>query len=481
VRARRTRACPVPRPRRPRGRGPRAAVARGPGARPPSSAASRRCSGASSPTPSRSSNSPTASSRGARRSSTSRWRSRRCAATPTASRPSRATRATAPRTMPAQNAAYLLDALPRLHARVGTLTLRLQPPGAVSSVVIDNRHRADWSGDLALDPGPHTVLIRTRDGQVIRREVSVVEGSRDAITLTLGAPAPPPAALAPDPYAPAPAAAPARGAEGLRIDSPIARARVTVDGQELGEAPVTPSLTTGRHQVEVQADGFRPARLALLVRDGAVTRVSPRLEREEASRGDGAFYTRWWFWTLVGRRGGRGRRGPRLHPHAAARRRGVHLPGRAEPMTSRRALAPARPGPRRVRGGRDRHHRRGLLRAPLHRRRRDAGGVHRRDLAGPPDAARARAGAGRRAPAAPLRLPRHAPRRGPLAARHRHRGGPHARRLHDGRRGGPRDAGRPLHPRRADARDDRARRGGPRPAAAAAADAGVDAAPVDIR
>jgi hypothetical protein len=201
--------------------------------------------------------------------------------------------------LPAQNAAYLLDALPRLHARVGTLTLRLQPPGAVSSVVIDNRHRADWSGDLALDPGPHTVLIRTRDGQVIRREVSVVEGSRDAITLTLGAPAPPPAALAPDPYAPAPAAAPARG-EGLRIDSPIARARVTVDGQELGEAPVTPSLTTGRHQVEVQADGFRPARLALLVRDGAVTRVSPRLEREEASRGDGAFYTRWWFWTLVG-------------------------------------------------------------------------------------------------------------------------------------------------------------------------------------
>jgi hypothetical protein len=55
-----------------------------------------------------------------------------------------------------------------------------------------------------------------------------------------------------------------------------------------------------RYQVEVQADGFRPARLSLMVRDGAVTRVSPRLERSDGTRSDGAFYTRWWFWTLVG-------------------------------------------------------------------------------------------------------------------------------------------------------------------------------------
>ncbi len=203
-------------------------------------------------------------------------------------------------TMPAQNGAYLLDALPRLHARVGTLTLRIQPPGQVSSVSIDNRQRPDWNGDVALDPGPHSVTVRSRDGQVIRRDLSVSEGSRDTISLSLSA-GMAPTVLAPDPYVP-PSSPPSslRAADALRIDSPIAHARVSVDGQELGEGPVTPSLTAGRHQVEVQADGFRPARLSLMVRDGAVTRVSPRLEREDGARSDGAFYTRWWFWTLVG-------------------------------------------------------------------------------------------------------------------------------------------------------------------------------------
>jgi len=201
-------------------------------------------------------------------------------------------------TMPAPNGAYVLDALPRLHARVGTLTLRLQPASQVASVTVDNRLRSDWNGDLALDPGPHSVVIRGHDGQLLRRDVMVSEGSRDAISLSLSG-GTSPAPLASEPYAPPPAAGSTR-AEALRIDSPIAHARVVIDGQELGEAPVTPSLTAGRHQVELQADGFRPTRLALMVRDGAVTRVSPRLEREDGARAEGAFYTRWWFWTLVG-------------------------------------------------------------------------------------------------------------------------------------------------------------------------------------
>jgi hypothetical protein len=192
--------------------------------------------------------------------------------------------------IPAQNGAYLLDALPRLSARVGTLTLRLQPASAVASVAIDNRVRTDWEGDIALDPGSHVVLIRTRDGQVTRRELMVIEGGRDTIALSLAGDA-----FGADP------SRPGGGSEvGLRIDSPIARARVVVDGQELGPAPVNPTLAAGRHQVEVQAEGFQPARLNLVVRDGAVTRVSPRLERRAESEASGAFYTRWWFWTLVG-------------------------------------------------------------------------------------------------------------------------------------------------------------------------------------
>jgi hypothetical protein len=207
--------------------------------------------------------------------------------------------------MPAANAAYVLEALPRLAARVGTLTLRLQPPSAVATVSVDNRLRSDWNGDIALDPGSHTVLIRTREGQVIRREVSVTEGARETLSLSLetSTPSASPSAIAADSYgygSVSSASPPVHPEGSLRIDSPIAHARVTVDGQELGEVPVTPTLSSGRHQVEVQAEGFRTARLALSVQDGRVTRLSPRLEREETSVHDRPFYTRWWFWTLVG-------------------------------------------------------------------------------------------------------------------------------------------------------------------------------------
>lgn len=206
-------------------------------------------------------------------------------------------------TMPPQNAQYLTDATPRLRARVGTFALRVTPASQVASVAIDGRPRDDWSGELSLDPGPHTLEIRSREGQVMRRDLTVTEGTRDVLNLTFTPGST--TRLAPDPYAPSPApVAPgntARHGEALRIESAVARASVSVDGQELGDAPVSPSLTNGRHQIELRADGFRPARLALAVSDGAVTRLTPRLERDEGgASADGPFYTRWWFWTIIG-------------------------------------------------------------------------------------------------------------------------------------------------------------------------------------
>ncbi len=203
--------------------------------------------------------------------------------------------------MPAQNAAHLADALRRLRARVGTVTLRVTPASAVASVTVDRRARADWSGELALDPGAHSIEVRARDGQVVRRDLQVAEGSRDVVDLSLGVEARAAVralALAPDPYGPAESARP-EAPRRLRIESPIAHATVLVDGRDQGEVPAEPRVTTGRHAVEVRADGYHPARFAVTLTDGAVTRLAPRLEPDEA-RASQPFYTRWWFWTLLG-------------------------------------------------------------------------------------------------------------------------------------------------------------------------------------
>lgn len=203
--------------------------------------------------------------------------------------------------MPAQNETYIAEALPRMRAHVGSLSLRVTPASAGATVLIDRRPRAAWDGDIALDPGAHQIEVRARDGSVVRRDVQLIEGARAVVEVSLGGSAPQPRALEPDPYSDVAPAGPI-AAGRLRIDSVVSHATVTVDGRDFGEAPVDRALSAGRHQVEVRAEGFHPSRWSMLVADGAVTRLVPALEREtshEASA-ERPFYTRWWFWTIVG-------------------------------------------------------------------------------------------------------------------------------------------------------------------------------------
>lgn len=206
-------------------------------------------------------------------------------------------------TMPAQNVTYLADAMRRLRPRVGTLALRVTPADAVAAVSLDHHPRERWTSDLALDPGTHTVEVRSRDGQVVRREFQAAEGSRAVIEISLGAEAsepPRPARLnAANPYDEEPAEGP-RASSQLRIEAPVAHASVFVDGHDQGEVPVAARIASGRHVVEVRADGYRPARFAMTLRDGVATRLAPRLERDGEAASATPFYGRWWFWTIVG-------------------------------------------------------------------------------------------------------------------------------------------------------------------------------------
>lgn len=206
-------------------------------------------------------------------------------------------------TMPSQNASYVADATRRLRGHLGAVTLRVSPASAVASVSLDGRARSRWSGELSLDPGSHTFEVRSSDGQVVRREFQVSEGSRDVIDISLGSSAQRALPLAPDPYGPEASTAtstPSQNAGTVRIEAPVAHSSVTVDGRDQGEGPVEARMTSGRHVVEVRADGYSPSRVALTVRDGVLTRLTPRLEREQGSAESSPFYTSWWFWTLIG-------------------------------------------------------------------------------------------------------------------------------------------------------------------------------------
>lgn len=211
-------------------------------------------------------------------------------------------------TMPAANVTYVADALRRLRAHVATLTVRVTPQGTNATVLVDRRPRSEGPGEYALDPGTHLIEVRGRDGQSVRREITLGEGAREAVDISLGTTLTP-VDLASDPYGPSAATATATDprpvtngstAARLRIEAPVAHASVRLDGHELGEVPVDARVSSGRHVLDVEADGYRAARIAFTAGETGVTRLTPRLERNRDGAESAPFYTRWWFWTLVG-------------------------------------------------------------------------------------------------------------------------------------------------------------------------------------
>jgi hypothetical protein len=79
----------------------------------------------------------------------------------------------------------------------------------------------------------------------------------------------------------------------LRITSPVAGARVSVDGKPLGGVPSEIRLEPGTHQVHLEAEGYR---------DNTVEVVLGKAERRELEIGAGEapVYETWWFWTITG-------------------------------------------------------------------------------------------------------------------------------------------------------------------------------------
>lgn len=80
----------------------------------------------------------------------------------------------------------------------------------------------------------------------------------------------------------------------LAVRANVPHARVTVDGQVLGIAPVETIVAAGSHAIDVQRDGYKSTHTGAVLAAGERRTVDVSLESETGLLG------RWWFWTAVG-------------------------------------------------------------------------------------------------------------------------------------------------------------------------------------
>lgn len=128
------------------------------------------------------------------------------------------------------------------------------------------------SFEVALDPGPHVFLI-TRKGfanVVVNR--SFAAGSSEVLDLRLD-------------HLPA----------TLHVGASAEAAVVTLDGLDVGVAPVELTRPAGTHRLEVRKEGFLTYKSDLALRSGERVSVKAELARETTP-----LTRKWWFWTAAG-------------------------------------------------------------------------------------------------------------------------------------------------------------------------------------
>ncbi|MCA9619450.1 MAG: PEGA domain-containing protein [Myxococcales bacterium] len=150
-------------------------------------------------------------------------------------------------------------------AAVPTLVAGTEPPGP-------GRKPPRGRFRLVLDPGPHVfVLSHAGYGEVVVRE-SIRPGAKRTLDLTL-------------------ARLPAR----LAVRSSEALAAVSIDGVDVGTAPIAVERPAGRYRIRVDKDGFEPYDAEVVLRSAEESSLVARLRPEEP-----AIYEQWWLWTSIG-------------------------------------------------------------------------------------------------------------------------------------------------------------------------------------
>ncbi|HLM72422.1 MAG TPA: PEGA domain-containing protein [Polyangiaceae bacterium] len=80
----------------------------------------------------------------------------------------------------------------------------------------------------------------------------------------------------------------------LTVRSPVAGARVFIDGKPAGNVPAERSLPAGPHKILVERDGYETAETTAVVNAGDKKQISIELKEKTS------ILKRWWFWASIG-------------------------------------------------------------------------------------------------------------------------------------------------------------------------------------
>ena len=164
-----------------------------------------------------------------------------------------------------------------LTPRVSLVRLEVFPDGAAVSVDGRSLGRAPFEERVAIDPGERRLEVRAEGHVAITRELRLVPGEPTSVRLVLREEAP---------------------VGTLRLHTNVAGARVAIDdephGLTLSAEPLELRLSLGRHELSIEADGYRThAEDFELARDEE-RELHVVLERRESLAG------KWWLWAGVG-------------------------------------------------------------------------------------------------------------------------------------------------------------------------------------
>lgn len=164
-----------------------------------------------------------------------------------------------------------------LTPQVSLVRLEVFPDGAEVSVDGRSLGRAPFEDRVAIDPGERRLEVRAEGHVAITRELRLVPGDSTSVRLALREEAP---------------------VGTLRLHANVAGARVAIDdephGLTLTAEPLELRLALGRHELSIEADGYRThAQDFELARDEE-RELHVVLERRESLAG------KWWLWAGVG-------------------------------------------------------------------------------------------------------------------------------------------------------------------------------------